>query len=117
MGVDKHLENDLVATHALDEAQLRHAPVLAVATWSSELGDVSYDELENRVASWRKRLPGVHIHPALTSGGLAQFLAGYRDDVLLAVVSAADADQIPQIIGPHEQQVVPHAKCSVMVAR
>ena len=115
VGVDDRPDNDRLVTHALDEAQLRHAPVLAVATWSSVLSGVSYDGLENRVASWRRRHPDLHILPVATGGGLPGFLAGYRDAALLAVLSAADADQIPQIVGPHERSLVPHAGCSVVV--
>ena len=101
----------------LDEAQLRHAPVLAVGTWSSELGDLPYDELDRRVETWRKRYPDLHIRSVSSAGGLPAFLAGYRDDVQLAVVSAADADEVPQIIGPHEGHLVPHAQRSAMIVR
>ena len=117
VGVDDRAGNDRLAAHALEEAQLRHAPVLAVGTWSSELGNMSYDELDNRVARWRQRYPDLHIHPVATGGGLPGFLAEYRDDVQLAVVTAVDADQIPQIIGPHDRSLTPHGQCSVMVVR
>lgn len=43
-------------------------------------------------------------------------LAGYRNDVRLAVVSADEADQLPLIVGPHERPMLPHGECSVMVA-
>ena len=79
------------------------------------MSGVSFDGLEKRVAGWRRRYPDLHIHPLATGGGLPGFLAGYRDDALLAVLSAADAGQIPQIVGPHERSLVPHAGCSVMV--
>ena len=36
-------------------------------------------------------------------------------DVQLAVVSAADADQITLLIGPLDGAPIPHAQCSVMV--
>lgn len=115
VGIDDRLDNDRLVTHALDEAQLRHAPVLAVGTWSSELGDLPYDELDRRVETWQKRYPELHIRSVSSAGGLPAFLAGYRDDVQLAVVSDADAEEVPQIIGPHEGHLVPHAQCSVMV--
>ena len=57
VGVDDSAGNEQLAAHALDEAQLRHAPVLAVGIWSGELGNMSYDALDNRVASWRQRTP------------------------------------------------------------
>jgi hypothetical protein len=44
-----------------------------------------------------------------------EFLAGYHNDVRLAVVSADEADQLPLIVGPHERPVLPRGECSVMV--
>jgi nucleotide-binding universal stress UspA family protein len=117
VGVDERPDNELVVARALDEARLRHAPVLAVGTWHSELGGLSYDLLDGRVENWRERFPDLHIRAVSTGGSLPQFLAGYRDDVLLAVVGADDADQLPLIVGPHERPLLPHGECSVMVAR
>ena len=71
--------------------------------------------LESRVALWRERYPDLHIRAVSTRGSLPQFLAGYRNDVRLAVVSADDADQLPLIVGPHERPLLPHGECSVMV--
>ena len=81
VGIDERPENERVVTRALDEARLRHAPVLAVGTWHSELGGLSYDSLEGRVALWRERFPDLHIRAVSTGGSLPQFLGGYRDDV------------------------------------
>ncbi len=52
---------------------------------------------------------------ACTGGSLPEFLAGYSDDVRLAVLSAADAGQVQQIVGPHVRPLIPHARCSVMI--
>ena len=37
-------------------------------------------------------------------------------DNLFRGPGAADADQVPQIIGSHDRPLVPHGRCSVMVA-
>jgi nucleotide-binding universal stress UspA family protein len=115
VGVDEQSENEQVVTYALAEARLRHAPVIAVGTWHSELGGLSYDALDARVESWCERYPELHIRAESTGGSLAQFLAGYRDDVQLAVIGAKEADQLPLIVGPHERPVLPRGQCSVMV--
>ena len=81
VGIDERPENEKVVTRALDEARLRHAPVLAVGTWHSELGGLSYDSLEGRVELWRERFPDLHIRAVSTGGSLPQFLGGYRNDV------------------------------------
>lgn len=41
VGVDDRAEADELVLHALDEAHMRQASLLAVGTWSSELGGVS----------------------------------------------------------------------------
>ena len=115
VGIDERPDNEEVATRALAEARLRHAPVLAVGTWHSELGALTYDALEGRVSTWQERYPDLHIRAVSTGGSLPEFLVGYQNDVALAVVSGKDADQLPLIIGPHERPLLPHAECSVMV--
>ena len=118
VGIDDRAGNDLVVEQALKEAQLRHAPVLAVGTWTHTLGAVTNDELEHRVVEWRLDHPDVRIYPVSTHANLPQFLAeNRRESVHLAVIGPADTTEIQQIIGPHDRSVVPHSECSVMVAR
>lgn len=115
VGVDERPENEHVVIRALDEARLRRAPVLAIGTRHSELGALSYDAVEGRVATWQERYPDLHIRAVSTGGSLPEFLVGYRKDVQLAVVGGEDADQLPLIIGPRERPLLPHAECPVMV--
>ena len=80
--------NEQASRHALEEAHLRHAPVLAVGTWSSELGDI----VLRRTRQPRREMATSAI-PTCTStpwppvAASQEFLAGYRDDVQLAVVT------------------------------
>lgn len=118
VGVDDRPGNDRVVIRALEEARLRKAPLRAVGTWSSQLSGVSFDELERRVAEWQRRCPDVDIHPVASAGGLLESLVENHDQTVdLVVVGAADADAIPQIIGPHDRPLVTRGQCSVMVAR
>lgn len=118
VGVDDRPGADELVHHALDEAHLRHASLLAVATWSSELGGLSYSDLDQRCQTWSQRHPEVHIHPSVTGGGLPEFLVEIKDrPVELAVISAADAHLLRQIIGPHHRPIVPYGECSVMIVR
>lgn len=117
VGIDDRPHNDQLLAHALDEARLRHAPVLAVAIWSCELGGFSFGELDQRVETWRHRHPDIRIQSAATSGGLPEFLIGYRDDVQLVVPDSSDANQVSMIIGPHGRPLIRYGQCSVMVVR
>ena len=53
--------NDDVVEQAIKEAQLRHAPVLALGVWRQDLGEMPYDELDRRVHFWERRYPGVQF--------------------------------------------------------
>ena len=116
VGIDDRAGNEQIVTRAFDEAHLRKASVMAVATWSSQLRGVSYSDLDARCRTWSQRHPGVHVRPAATAGGLPEYLVEIRDrDIELVVLCAADAGQVRQIIGPHHRPLVPYGKCSVMV--
>ena len=114
--VEGHADNESVIEHAMEEARMRKAPVLAVAVWQEDLGETPYDELDRRVEKWKQRYPDVHVYPVATRAGVARFLADNKDEsVQLAVVGAAEADQVAHIVGPHSHPLVPHGECSVLV--
>lgn len=109
--------NDHVVEQAMEEAQLRNAPVLALGVWREDLGDMPYDELDRRVQHWARRYPRLHIHAAATRTGIAEFLAVSDRRIQLAVIGSTDTDQVPRLIGPHRHPILGHAECSVLVIR
>jgi len=114
--VEDRADNESVIQHAIEEARLRKAPVLAVGVWQEDHGETPYDELDRRVEEWKKRYPDVHIYPVATHWGVARFLADHKDEsVQLAVVGRAAAETVAQIIGPHSHALIPHGDCSVLV--
>ena len=66
--------NDDVVVQAIREAQLRHAPVLALAVWRDDLGEIPSDELDRRVHFWERRYPSVQFHARATRTGITDFL-------------------------------------------
>ena len=66
--------NDDVVEQAMIEAQLRHAPVLALGVWRDDLGEMPSDELDRRVHFWERRYPSVKFHARATRTGIADFL-------------------------------------------
>lgn len=116
--VDGTPDNADVVEFAMNEAQLRHAPVLAVGVWDDDFGDTTYDELDQRVSEMTKRYPGVHVYPVATRSRVSGFLAENRDEsIQLAVLGANAAGQVAQIIGPHSRPLIAHGECSVLVVR
>ena len=114
--VEDHADNESVIEHAMEEARLRKAPVLAVRVRQEDHGETPYDESDRRVGKWKQRYPDVQVCRVATRAGVALFLADDLDEsVQLAVVGGADAGQVAQIVGPHSHPLLPHGDCSVLV--
>lgn len=116
--VDATPGNADVVEYAMNEAHLRHAPVLAVGLWDNDFGHTSCDELDRRVGEAQHRHPHAHVYPVATKSRIADFLAENRSEsVQLAVIGANAVAQVAQIIGPHGRSVIAHGKCSVLIVR
>jgi len=110
-------DSEQVVELAIREAQLRHAPVLAVGVLQAGTGGMPSDELDRRVQRWVRQHPGVQIYAGATRTEIADFLATMDTTIQLAVIGIDDADQVASIIGPHRHSLIGHAECSVLVAR
>ncbi|GFG50341.1 universal stress protein [Mycolicibacterium agri] len=118
VSVDDRDGTDELMGVAVDEARLRGAAVLAVATWGCLRSDRSSADLDRRVQRWRDAHEDLHIHQVATASGLPEFLVMNKAHfVELVVLPADDADQVRAIIGSHCQPLVPYGECSVMVVR
>ncbi|MDI3315203.1 MAG: universal stress protein [Mycobacterium sp.] len=102
---------DDVIAHAMEEAQRRHAPVLAIG---APPGDGAPDELNSRVQAWSRRYPGVHVYPVGARTGITEFLAGNEERIQLAVIGSSEADRVAELIG---QAILGRPECSVLVVR
>ncbi len=110
-------DNDQVVERAMEEAQLRQAPVLAVGELRKDNGDIPSDELDRRIESWSRRHPNVTIHAGATRADIADFLAVMDRTIQLAVIGSTDADQVARLIGPHRHPILGHGECSVLIVR
>jgi nucleotide-binding universal stress UspA family protein len=110
-------DNDDVVEHAMAEAKLRHAPVLALGVLRKDSGNMPSAELNQRVQFWGRRHPGVKIYAGATRADIADFLAVMDRTIQLAVISSTDADQVARLIGPHRHPILGHADCSVLIVR
>ncbi|MDZ4267705.1 MAG: universal stress protein [Mycobacterium sp.] len=105
-------DNNAVVAAALNEAKLRNAPVLAIGEHHAESG-----ALDREIDRWRQRHPDVHIYPVADQADVAYFLKHFDQSVQLAVIGAAGADRLTQMLGPSGHWVFRHAAPSVLVVR
>jgi nucleotide-binding universal stress UspA family protein len=110
---------DIVVDQAMREAHLRKLPVLAIGTTQTAVAgaETSHRELDTRLWPWRHWYPDVHIYPVAAGGGVTHFLNSNDGLVPLAVIGAADAGQLAQIVGPQDHPVFRHAESSVLIVR
>jgi nucleotide-binding universal stress UspA family protein len=109
--------NDDVVEQAIREAQLRHAPILALSVWRQDLGEMPYGKLDRQVQFWERHYPSVQFHARATRAGIADFLDVSDSRIQLAVIGSPDIDQVASLIGPHSHPILGHAECSVLIVR
>jgi nucleotide-binding universal stress UspA family protein len=117
VAVDDSPDSDDVVEQAIGEAELRHAPLLALGVLRKDSGDMPCDELNRRVIGWGQRHPGVKIYAGNTRTDIADFLAVMDRTVQLAVIGSTYADQVAHLLGPHRHAIMGHAGCSVLIVR
>ncbi len=84
-------DGEQVGELAIQEAQMRHAPVLAVGVLRADSGDIPNSELNRQVEGWGRHHPGVEIYAAATRNEIADFLAVTDRTIQLAVIGSSDA--------------------------
>jgi nucleotide-binding universal stress UspA family protein len=109
--------NDAVVEHAAREAKLRTAPMLVLGGRPEELTDHADGAFEQRVEDWRGRHPEVRVYPIATRFAIANFLRANAERVRLAVIDAAEADQLADLVGPSGHPLFRHPECSVLIVR
>ena len=110
-------DNENVVKHAAWEANLRRAPMLILGGRPEELTEHADGAFERRVQQWRQRHPEVRVYPITTNFAIASFLQMNDERVQLAVISAAESDQLARLIGPAGHPLFRHPECSVLVVR
>ncbi|MGO9510914.1 MAG: universal stress protein [Mycobacterium sp.] len=110
-------DNDKVVKYAVAEAKLRRAPMLILGGRPEELTEHADGAFERRVHDWQQRHPEVRAYPITTKHAIAGFLSTNHERVQLAVIGAAEADQLARLVGPPGHPLFRHPECSVLVVR
>ena len=116
VAVNRDPDHQVVIDHAMQEAQLRHAPVLALGE-RQHLAEAPRDYLDREVEKWKRRYPDVHLYPIANRADVAHFLKHHDERILLAVIGGSEAGELADIVGPYGHPVFHHAVSSVLVVR
>lgn len=134
-GIDASPSGDAALAFALEEANLRRVPVLAVHTWTdmtmgetwsvlpidADYEGVAEDErrlLAERLAGWREKYPDVDVRPVvLRDRPVRGLLDAGRDAQLIVVGSRGRGDFGAVGLGSTSQPLLHHSPCPVAVVR
>jgi nucleotide-binding universal stress UspA family protein len=114
--VDRHPDSDDVIHHALEEARLRTASVLALGVRRWNLGPISGQELDRRLDNWSPRYPDVAVRKCITDTA-TEYLVTRNEPIQLLVTGSADANKLASLVGPHSHPLASYPNCSVLLVR
>ena len=110
--VDESAVSDGVLRRALEEAQLRGAPLRVLTTWQSRFTDIhdgnavangnrlARAQLDRRLAQWKKGYPDLDVRAVAVPGNTLNFLTKNADSIQLLVVGHERAQGITALVGP-----------------
>jgi nucleotide-binding universal stress UspA family protein len=125
--VDESAASDGVLRRAIEEAQLRNAPLRVLTTWQSRFTDIhdanavadgnrlARAQLDRRLAQWKKRYPGLDVRAAAVNGSTLSYLAKNASSIQLLVVGHERPQGVAALLGPPGYAALHNAECSVLI--
>jgi nucleotide-binding universal stress UspA family protein len=125
--VDESAASDGVLRRAIEEAQLRNAPLRVLTIWQSRVTDIhdanavadgnrlARAQLDRRLAQWKKRYPGLDVRAAAVNGSTLSFLAKNASSIQLLVVGHERPQGVAALLGPPGYAALQNAECSVLI--
>jgi nucleotide-binding universal stress UspA family protein len=125
--IDESVAGDSVLRRALDEAQLREAPLRVLTAWQSRYADIhdgnavadgnrlARAHLDRRLATWKKRYPDLDVQAVAVHGSTLNYLGKNADSIQLLVLGHERAQGITAVLGPPGYAALHNANCSVLI--
>ena len=125
--VDEASTDDRVLRGALEEAQLRKAPLRVVTRWHARYTDIHDDRavaegnrlartrLQRRLTKWQTRYPDVDAEAVAVQGNLLNYLAANAKSVQLLVVARDCVHSAMEVLGRPGSGTAGANKCSVLI--
>jgi nucleotide-binding universal stress UspA family protein len=125
--VDESAASDGVLRRAIEEAQLRNAPLRVLTIWQSRVTDIhdanavadgnrlARAQLDRRLAQWKKRYPGLDVRAAAVNGSTLSYLAKNASSIQLLVVGHERPHGVAALLGPPGYAALHNAECSVLI--
>ena len=112
---------------AVEEAQLRDAPLRVLTTWHSRYTDLhdhravaegnrlAKARLDRRLAEWRTRHPGLDVEAVAVHGSFLNYVAGHAESIRLLVIAHDRTHGITELVRPPGFGALRDGNCSVLI--
>jgi nucleotide-binding universal stress UspA family protein len=119
--------SDGVLQRAVEEAQLRHAPLRVLTTWQSRYTDVHDNRavadgnrlakarLDRRLTEWKTRHPDLDVESVAVHGSMVNYLAKHAESIQLFVAAHDRTHGIGELMGPPCCGRLRDGDCSVLI--
>jgi nucleotide-binding universal stress UspA family protein len=119
--------SDAALRRAVEEAELRAAPLRVLATWSSQYTDVHDHQavsegnrvakarLDRRLSEWKTRHPDLDVSAVAVHGSILNYLADHGESIQLLVIARDRVHGINELVGPPGCGALRNANCSVLI--
>ncbi|KAA0079349.1 universal stress protein [Mycolicibacterium sp. P9-64] len=125
--VDQSPESDVLIERGIQEAQLRHAPLVVISAWQAGVTDIhdgaAVDQqnrsleaqLNRRLARWTRRYPKLDVQSVAVRGDLLNYLSPHAHSIQLVVVGGRRSHGIAEMVGPPSYLALHDTDCSVLI--
>ncbi len=119
--------SDRALRRAVEEAELRQAPLRILTTWQSRYTDIHDDRavadgnrlakarLDRRLAEWKTRHPDLDVQAIAVHGNILNYLAKQAQSIQLLVIAHDRAHGITELVGPPGCGALRDTNCSVLI--
>lgn len=125
--VDRSHDGNAVLQLGIEEALLRHAPLVAVAAWQPHVTDIHDShavaeqnrqvraDVDRRLAWFTRKYPDLDVHSVAVHGSLLDYLSRHAKSTQLVIVGHGRALGVAEMIGPPSYAALQDTSCSVLV--
>lgn len=125
--LDSSSDGDALLRLGIEEALLRHAPLVVISVWRAGVTDV-HDahavaeqnrriraQVNRRLACTRRRHPELEVEPLAVRGTLLNYLAHQHDSIQLLLIGRRRAHGVAEMIGTSGHAALRDSDCAVLV--
>ncbi|KQY06185.1 hypothetical protein ASD37_17905 [Mycobacterium sp. Root135] len=125
--LDSSPDGDGLLQLGVDEALLRHAPLVVISVWRPSITDLHDThavaeqnrriraQVNRRLACTRRRHPELDVQPVTAHGTLLNYLSHHASSIQLVLVGRRRARGVAEMIGLPSHAALHNTDCSVLV--